>query len=324
MTLNPPIEPAAYLAENDVYLGDAVKLLGRVAPSTVHLSFWSPPYHVGKEYEEGIPFEAWRQLLTDVITLHSAVLVSGGFMVINIADILCFKDPRMPRIQAPNIRLHRSPVSREQVLEARSKNPGFNRNQLAALLNCSEQTIDRRLNGNNIRGGKYNTQTRVKLVGTILEDAASDANLFLYDHRIWVKDPTWANSQWHSSSYRAVSEFEHLYIFWKPGETVVDRARLSATEWAEWGSRGVWHITSVRRNDDHPAKFPSLLARRVIRLFSGKGDLVLDPFVGSGTTPVAAIETGRRYMGFDQEPKYIELARRNISDANDLLFKGQM
>src|SRR2546428_5276167 len=125
-------------------------------------------------------------------------------MVINIANIHLFSDPTMPKNQAPNIRQHRSPITREQVLEAKAQFPKYNRDALAAYLGCSEQTIDRRLNGNNIRGGKYNDQTRVKVVGGFLEEFGLACGLYLYDHRIWMKDPTWANNQWHSSFYRCV------------------------------------------------------------------------------------------------------------------------
>jgi hypothetical protein len=102
--------------------------------------------------------------------------------------------------------------------------PEMNRYQIAALLGCSEQTVDRRLNGNNIRGGKSEPQTRVKLTGGILEECALEAGFYLYDRRIWVKDAAWENSRWHTISYRAVDEFEYIYIFWKPGVTKVDRA----------------------------------------------------------------------------------------------------
>jgi hypothetical protein len=54
-------------------------------------------------------------------------------------------------------------------------NPSFNTRQLVGLLCCSEQTIDRRLNGNNLRGGKYEPQTRVRLAGGLVEAAAYDA-----------------------------------------------------------------------------------------------------------------------------------------------------
>ena len=73
----------------------------------------------------------------------------------------------------------------------------------------------------------------------------------------------------------------------------------------------MWNIRSVRSNNDHPAKFPTELAKRVIRLFSDKDDLVLDPFAGSGTTGIAALAEGRRFIGFDKTPEYVELACRN-------------
>lgn len=144
---------------------------------------------------------------------------------------------------------------------------------------------------------------------------AEQAGFYLYDQRIWHKDPCWANNQWHSTSYRAVDEFEHIYVFWQPGVTVYDRARLSNGEWAEWGSRGVWNIASVRRNVRHEAEFPEELARRVIQLFSPKDGVVLDPFVGSGTTTAVANSLGRRWIGVDIEASNVLTARRRTHDA---------
>ena len=126
----------------------------------------------------------------------------------------------------------------------------------------------------NVRGGKYTVQRKVKLVGGLIEQWADEAGLYLYDRRVWVKDPCWENGQWHSLSYRSVDEFEYVYVFWKPGITTIDRDRLDRAEWSEWGSRGVWHIPSVRANVEHEAQFPDELARRVIRIFSAPGDLV--------------------------------------------------
>lgn len=301
-----------YLPINQIHQGDTAKLINKVEPRSVSLSFWSPPYFVGKNYEKDATFESWQNLLKTTIEGHNSILKPGGFLVINIDDILAFPDPHIPRIQAPNKSKLRSPVTKEDVLKAKKKYPDYNRNQLAALLGCSEQTIDRRLNGNNIRGGKYNTQTRVCLVGHYLERYAYDSGLYLYDRRVWAKDPTWQNSQWHSSSYRAVSEFEHLYIFWKPGETVIDRNRLSAKEWSEWGSRGIWKISSVRSNKSHEAQFPVELAEKVIRLLTDEGELVLDPFIGSGTTAVAAVNTNRNYIGIEISSDYVKLAQQRI------------
>ena len=301
------------LTVNAVHEGDARELLPRIPSGSVALSVWSPPYFVGKSYEADLTFATWRHLLNDVIRLHERVLKPGGFLAINIADILCFRDESMPKVQAQNITGHRSKVTRDQVLKAAAANPGMNRYELAKLLRCSEQTIDRRLNGNNIRGGKYDAQTRVRIVGGLLEEWALAAGLYPYDRRVWVKDPAWENSKWHTLSYRSIDEFEYIYVFWKPGVTLVDRSRLTADEWREWGSRGVWFIPSVRVNDDHEAKFPVELPRRLIRLLTAPRDIVLDCFLGSGTTAVAALLERRSYIGIEKETAYALLARQRIT-----------
>ncbi|GJM19496.1 MAG: hypothetical protein DHS20C14_17090 [Phycisphaeraceae bacterium] len=299
---------------NAVHVGDAAELMKRLPEASIDFSVWSPPYSVGKEYERGQDHAAWEALITGVLREHARVLRPGRFVAVNIADILCFADEAMPRVQAENVSgANRLSITREQVLEAKAAHPGLNRYGLAELLGVSEQTIDRRLNHNNIRGGKPMAQTRVKLVGSILEAAAYDAGLYLYDQRVWAKDPCWANSRWHSNSYRAVDEFEHVFVFWRPGITKVDRGRLSADEWRDWGSRGIWQIPSVRANDDHEAKFPIELPRRLIRLFTDPGDVVLDPFLGSGTSAVAAVELGRGYVGFELSAAYAALARERVA-----------
>lgn len=293
-----------------IHLGDARKLAEGLPPNSVDLSVWSPPYHVGKSYERDQSYIEWRAMLHRTLAAHAVVLKPGAFVAINIADILCFPDPDMPRIMAENVsRRKRADITREKVLTVMTAHPSANRREIAAILGCSEQTVDRRLKGNNIRGGKYQTQTRVQLVGGILDAYARESGLYLYDRRVWVKDAAWENSRWHTMSYRAVDEFEYVYIFWKPGPTKIDRNRLNADEWIAWGSRAVWRIPSVRANDDHEAKFPTELPRRLIRLLTDPDDLVIDPFVGSGTSAVAAIEEGRKFIGIDKEPRYVDLAR---------------
>lgn len=303
------------LGVNEIHCGDARRLLGGIEPGSIALSVWSPPYHVGKSYEQDMTFDDWRKLLRDVIALHVPILADGGFLCVNIADILCFSDESMPKIQAANPGRHRHPVTTEDVMRAMREHPDFNRHQLGELLGCSEQTIDRRLNGNNIRGGKYSTQTRVKLVGGLIEEMALDVGLYLYDRRVWVKDPAWENSRWASLSYRSVDEFEHLFFFWKPGITRVDRSRLRPHEWAEWGSRAVWRFPSVRSNDIHEAMFPSELPRRCIRLLTDPDDIVLDCFMGSGTTALAALEEGRRFIGVELVEEYVSTARGALKNA---------
>jgi site-specific DNA-methyltransferase (adenine-specific) len=304
---------------NEIYHGRSEELMLRIPKESIALSFWSPPYFVGKEYEKEATYESWQTMLKRVIQLHANALRPGGFLVINIADIMAFADPAIPRYQALNKQQQRITVTRESILQAKEQNPGINRDQLAKLLGCSEQTIDRRLNGNNIRGGKHSVQSRYMLVGGPLEEYAYEVGLYLYDKRIWKKDPAWANSKWTTSTLKSVSETEDLYIFWKPGQYEVNRERLSPREWKEWGYRQIWEIASVRKNDDHEAKFPLALATRVIRLYTDEGDTVLDPFMGSGTTAVSAVLNKRNYLGFEKEEKYVALARKNVSQALEQL-----
>ena len=319
------MEQLAMYLPDEIYEGDARQIAKNIAPDSVALSVWSPPYHVGKEYERDMSFIEWKNLLRRVIEAHVKVLKPGGFLVINIADILCFKDPKMPRIMAENVsRRRRGDITREMVLDAYSRNPGASRYEIAAILGCSEQTVDRRLKGNNIRGGKYETQTRVNLVGGIIEEFAYEAGLFLYDRRVWVKDAAWENSKWHTMSYRAVDEFEHIFIFWKPGPTKVDKSRLTKDEWVAWGSRAVWTIPSVRANDDHEAKFPLELPRRIIQLLTDPGDLVLDCFVGSGTTAVAAIQEKRHFIGVELVPASVRLARKAMRTAQQQMGQASL
>jgi DNA modification methylase len=310
------------LAIDCIHHGDARSLLPRIAQDSIALSVWSPPYFVGKNYEKDLTFEDWQGLLSTVIAEHFPIIKPGGFLVINIADILCFKDAKMPRVSAEAVTRKRSPITQDDVLRVLAEFPNLRRHEIAAKLGCSEQTVDRRMNGNNIRGGKYEAQTRVKFVAGMVEQWAMDAGFYPYDRRVWVKDAAWENSKWASLSYRAVDEFEYLYFFWKPGVTPVDRTRLSRAEWRDWGSRGVWQFPSVRANDDHEAKFPVELPLRTIRLLTDPGDTVLDCFMGSGTTAVAAIRTGRHFIGIELESRSIELAQsridkvRNCADAD--------
>ena len=299
----------------EIMTGDSRRVLASLSEESVDLSFWSPPYYVGKSYEQGRTFKQWQGLLSAVISEHFRVIKSGGFMAVNIADILCFQDSEIPRFQANNVSRKTNPVTLEQVLEAKRGHPSANRRQLGEILGCSEQTIQRRIENNNVRGGKHLASTKILLTGCMISEWAEDAGFYLYDQRIWWKDPCWANSRWHSNSYRAVDEFEHVYVFWKPGITQYDRERLTKSEWVEWGSRGVWCIPSVRQNKRHPAEFPEGLAYRVIRLFSPKGGVVLDPFVGTGTTTAVAKSLGRQWIGIDAVAEYTRIARKRTDDA---------
>jgi DNA modification methylase len=92
---------------------------------------------------------------------------------------------------------------------------------------------------------------------------------------------------------------------------------MTAKEWMR-SQVGVWQFNyearDIRDKDLHPATFPLALARRVIELFTHQGELVVDPFVGSGTTLVAAQDLGRNAIGFDLQESYIQLCARRVPE----------
>ena len=81
------IDPPEFLAENHIYHGDSRVLLKKIAPESIALSVWSPPYFVGKAYEKNLSFSDWEGLLREVIKRHFPIIKPGGFLTINIADI---------------------------------------------------------------------------------------------------------------------------------------------------------------------------------------------------------------------------------------------
>ena len=85
----------------------------------------------------------------------------------------------------------------------------------------------------------------------------------------------------------------------------------------------VWEIPPASATRvGHPAPFPVELPKRLIELYTYRGDLVLDPFMGAGTTAVAAARTGRHYVGFDTDAAYIDLAEQRIADERQQLTES--
>lgn len=97
---------------------------------------------------------------------------------------------------------------------------------------------------------------------------------------------------------------------------------MTAKEWIK-SQLGVWQFTyekrDIRNKELHPATFPISLSKKVIELFSHKGELILDPFVGSGTTLIAAQDLDRNAIGFDLLEKYIQLSSDRLN-TNQGLF----
>lgn len=119
--------------------------------------------------------------------------------------------------------------------------------------------------------------------------------------------------------YRANIMHEFILILRK-GDVASGRLRkeaLPATheEWTKEIANSVWHIAPVPPGYiDHPCPFPEEIPYRLTQLYSYKGDVVLDPFNGSGQTTKVAHHVGRRYVGIDTVKEYVELARTRLSE----------
>jgi modification methylase len=94
---------------------------------------------------------------------------------------------------------------------------------------------------------------------------------------------------------------------------------ISADKHKEWFQQ-IWSGITGASTRDHPAPYPTELAGRLIRMFSFVGDTVLDPFLGSGTTTIAAAKAGRNSLGFEVDHHYFESACKRIANETSSLF----
>ncbi len=96
---------------------------------------------------------------------------------------------------------------------------------------------------------------------------------------------------------------------------------MTAREWAR-NSRSVWNdLSSARKKKhlNHGATYPQKLCDRVISMYSKKGDTILDPFLGTGTTIISAINNDRYGIGIELSPTYFDLANQEIQNSINLL-----
>lgn len=163
----------------------------------------------------------------------------------------------------------------------------------------------------------------------------------LHDTMIWEK-PTFTATG--SLAVRYAPVFEYMFVFSKGKpktfNPIKDKRNIRAgdkkhgtirqrdgstkkqssigKEIAEFGQRhNVWKISTEQSNKNrkHPAQFPEQLVKDHIVSWSDEGDIIFDPFMGSGTTGVACVNTGRRFIGMELEQKYFDIATKRISEA---------
>jgi site-specific DNA-methyltransferase (adenine-specific) len=166
-------------------------------------------------------------------------------------------------------------------------------------------------------------------VGRYIEEAAESAGFLPLRERItWIKGDSpdgvatssTAWGSWRSPANPVLrATAEPVWIFDKgthrrTPSTENGPPDLTAAEYKAW-TRNSWHISPAHADQslDHPAIFPLELPRRLIKLYSFPGDIVLDPFMGSGTTLQAARLVGRTGRGVDISEKYCRLAAGRVS-----------
>jgi site-specific DNA-methyltransferase (adenine-specific) len=247
-------------SENPVPDGSLDRIFCRSAESmselpdcSVHLMITSPPYNVGKEYDEDLSLEEYLAFLERVWKETCRVLVPGGRMCINVANLG----------RKPYIPLHAFVV--EQVI------------RLGFLMR-----------------------------GEIIWNKAASAS------------PSTAWGSWKSAGNPTLRDVhEYILVFCK--ETFKRQnpsgreSTISRDEFLEY-NKSVWTFPAeMARKVGHPAPFPVELPRRLIQLYTFENEVVLDPFMGSGQTAIAALKSGRHYIGYEIDGKYVALANQRIS-----------
>jgi len=249
---------------NRIYCGDS-RRMDKIDDDSVHLTITSPPYYVGKDYEEylstiGIYFKMLRDVFQEVVR----VTIPGGKIIINLGDIAI--------------------------------------------------------------GSKYNEgfPEEMPIMCSLLNNLRS-FGAYLYARIVWEKDDPWANSShvsFHNkiqhAEYRVLPAWEYLFVFRKGKKARKDKLPIDGRwidknkEWKYW-VHGVWNIRSVQKNDYHEAMFPEELVKRCIKMYSFPNDVVLDPFMGSGTVAVVAKKLVRSYIGYELKQKHVDYANDRLA-----------
>lgn len=217
---------------------------------SVHLMITSPPYNVGKDYDDDLSLSEYRGLLADVLKETYRALVEGGRACVNIANVG----------RTPYIPLHAD-----------------------------------------------------------IMDIARECGFQMRGEIIWDKGASAGSScawgSWMSASNPVLRDVhEYILVFSKDAykRRVTGENSIGRDEFLEY-TKSIWRFPSASaRKANHPAPFPLELPLRLIDLYSFKDDIVLDPFMGSGTTAEAAVQADRHYVGYEINPVYVDLSRARL------------
>jgi site-specific DNA-methyltransferase (adenine-specific) len=221
---------------------------------SVHLMVTSPPYNVGKEYDNDLTLEEYLAFLMRVWKETYRVLVPGGRACINVANIG----------RKPYIPLHAS-IMHDMI-------------DLGFLMR-----------------------------GEIIWDKAASAST----------STAWGS--WQSATNPTLRDTHEYILVFSKGSFRRDRmdgrvSTISKDEFLEF-TKSVWGMPSESaKKVGHPAPFPVELPYRLIQLYTFSEEIVLDPFMGSGQTALAALKAGRHFVGYELSEEYCKLAERRIEN----------
>ncbi|MGP1515814.1 MAG: DNA-methyltransferase [Bacteroidales bacterium] len=138
---------------------------------------------------------------------------------------------------------------------------------------------------------------------------------------IWNKaasaSPSTAWGSWQSASNPILRDIHEYILVFSKGEYKKERKNkensITREDFMEW-TKSIWTMNAESaKRIGHPAPFPEELPHRLIQLYSFKSDVVLDPFIGSGTTGVSALKNNRIFIGYDINEEYVSLANKRIA-----------
>jgi site-specific DNA-methyltransferase (adenine-specific) len=141
---------------------------------------------------------------------------------------------------------------------------------------------------------------------------------------IWNKassaSPSTAWGSWKSAANPVLRDVHEYILVFSKGSFSQKRSGVESTisreEFLEW-TKSVWTFPAISaKKVGHPAPFPEELPHRLVQLYTFKGDVVLDPFAGSGSTCLAARADGRNFIGYEINPAYVALANTRLNEAS--------
>lgn len=138
---------------------------------------------------------------------------------------------------------------------------------------------------------------------------------------IWNKassaSPSTAWGSWKSASNPILRDIHEYILVFSKGDYKKNKRNkentISRDDFIEW-TKSIWTMKAESaKRIGHPAPFPEELPYRLIQLYSYKGDIILDPFMGSGTTALASLKSGRNFIGYEVKEEYVRLAYDRLS-----------